>query len=64
MTTFGIVWLVVMSLGFAVCGWLCVFKTDMPVERGRKSKICETCSFQMMSSSLQRKFTRVRIFDP
>jgi hypothetical protein len=37
MTTFGIVWLAVVSLGFAVCGWLCVFKTDMLVERGRKN---------------------------
>ena len=37
MTTFGIVWLVVMSLGFAVCGWLCVFKTNMLVERARKN---------------------------
>ena len=36
MTTFGIVWLAVVSLGFAVCGWLCVFKTDMLVERGTK----------------------------
>jgi hypothetical protein len=37
MTTFGIVWLVVMSLGFAVCGWLCVLKTSVLVGWGRKN---------------------------
>ncbi len=26
-----------MSLGFAVCGWLCVFKTDMLVIRGQEN---------------------------
>ena len=37
MTTFGIVWLVVMLPMFAVCGWLCVFKTNMLVRWGRKN---------------------------
>jgi len=37
MTTFGIVWLVVMSLGFAACRWLCVFRTSMLVGWGRKN---------------------------
>ena len=37
MTTFGVVWLAVFSLGFGVCGWLCVFKTEMLVESGRRS---------------------------
>jgi hypothetical protein len=37
MTTFGVGWLVVMSLGFAVCGWLCVFKTSAVVGFGRKN---------------------------
>jgi len=37
MTTFDIVWLVVMVLTFAVCGWLCVFKTNTLVTWGRKN---------------------------
>jgi hypothetical protein len=37
MTTFGIGWLVVMLLMFAVCGWFCVFKTNMLVRWGRKN---------------------------
>ena len=37
MTTFGIVWLVVFSLGFALFGWLCVFRTEMLVAMGRKN---------------------------
>jgi len=32
-----ILWFVVMILGFAVCGWLCVFRTDMLVTWGRKN---------------------------
>jgi hypothetical protein len=31
------VWLVIMVLGFAVCGWLGVFKTNMVVAMGRKN---------------------------
>jgi hypothetical protein len=37
MTTFKAIWFVVMILGFAVCGWLCVFRTDMLVTWGRKN---------------------------
>jgi len=37
MTTFKTIWFVVMILGFAVCGWLCVFRTDMLVMWGRKN---------------------------
>jgi hypothetical protein len=37
MTTFKAIWFVVMILGFAVCGWLCVFKTEMLVTWGRKN---------------------------
>jgi hypothetical protein len=52
MSTFGIVWLVVMSLGFAVCGWLFVFKTSMMVGWGRKnyekSKFMQSRSFSSM----------------
>jgi hypothetical protein len=52
MTTFGIVWLVVMVLMFAVCGWLCVFKTNMLVTWGRrnyeKSKFVRAYPFSNM----------------
>jgi hypothetical protein len=52
MTTFGIVWLVVMVLIFAVCGWLCVFKTNMLVTWGRgnyeKSKFVRAYPFSNM----------------
>jgi hypothetical protein len=37
MTTFGIIWIVVASLGFAVCGWLCVFKTSALVRMGQRN---------------------------
>jgi len=37
MTTFGIVWFVIMVLVFAICGWLCVFKTNTLVTMGRKN---------------------------
>lgn len=37
MKTSGIISLAVLSLGFGICGWLCVFKTGMLVARGRKS---------------------------
>ena len=37
MTSFGIVWLALLSLGFGACGWLCVFRTEMLVAWGRKS---------------------------
>jgi len=37
MTTFGIIWIVVMVLVFAVCGWLCVFRTNTLVTRRRKN---------------------------
>jgi hypothetical protein len=37
MTTFKAIWFVIMILGFAVCGWLCVFRTDMLVTWGRKN---------------------------
>jgi hypothetical protein len=36
MTTSKIIWLVILSLGFAVCGWLCVFRTNMLVTWGRR----------------------------
>jgi hypothetical protein len=52
MTTFGAVWIVAMSLGFAVCGWLCVFKTNMVVAWGRrnyaKSKFVRAYPFSSM----------------
>jgi hypothetical protein len=52
MTTFGIVWLVVMSLGFAVCGWFCVFKTSTVVGWGQKnyekSKFVQSYPFSNM----------------
>jgi hypothetical protein len=31
------IWVVTMVLGFAVCGWLCVFRTNMLVTWGRKN---------------------------
>ena len=37
MNTSRAVWLVIMALGFAVCGWLGVFKTNMLVAMGRKN---------------------------
>jgi len=37
MTAFGAIWLSVFILGFAVCGWLCVFRTSMLVEWGRRN---------------------------
>jgi hypothetical protein len=37
MTTFGTIWLVVLSLGFAVVGWFCIFRTSVLVERARKN---------------------------
>jgi hypothetical protein len=37
MTAFGIAWFVIMVLVFVVCGWLCVFKTNMLVAMGRKN---------------------------
>jgi hypothetical protein len=37
MTTFKAIWFVVMILGFAVCGWLCVFRTNMLATWGRKN---------------------------
>ena len=37
MTTFKAIWFVIMILGFAVCGWLCIFRTNMLVTWGRKN---------------------------
>ena len=37
MTTFKAIWFVILILGFAVCGWLCVFRTNMLVTWGRKN---------------------------
>jgi hypothetical protein len=37
MTPFGVIWLVIMSGVFAVCGWFCVFRTNMLVTWGRKN---------------------------
>jgi hypothetical protein len=37
MTTFGTIWLVVMSLGFYVCGGLCIFKTRMMVDMAQRN---------------------------
>ena len=37
MTTFKAIWFVVTILGFAVSGWLCVFRTDVLVKWGRKN---------------------------
>jgi hypothetical protein len=34
-----VIWLVIASLGFAVCGSLCVFKTNMLVAWGRKNYV-------------------------
>src|SRR5208282_6365678 len=36
-TTFKAAWLVIASLGFVACGYLCVFRTDMVVGWGRKN---------------------------
>ena len=38
MTTFGTVWLVVVILGFAVSGWLFIFKTSMLVKWGQTNR--------------------------
>ena len=37
MTTFKAIWFVMMILGFTICGWLCVFRTNMLVTWGRKN---------------------------
>lgn len=37
MTTSKVVWLVLMSLGFYVCGGLCIFKTNMLVGWAQKN---------------------------
>jgi hypothetical protein len=37
MSTFGVVWVVVMSLFFAVCGWFCLFRTELMVRRAQKN---------------------------
>jgi hypothetical protein len=37
MTTFTPILFVAMILGFAFCGWLCIFRTDMLVTWGRKN---------------------------
>ena len=52
-TTFGITWLVVANIGFAVCGWLCVFKTSMLVRMAqrnytRRSKFVQAHAFSNM----------------
>jgi hypothetical protein len=36
-TPFGMVWIVVMSIAFAVAGWFCIFKTHVMVTMGRKN---------------------------
>ena len=37
MTTFKAIWFAIMILGFAVCGWLCIFRTNILVTWGRKN---------------------------
>jgi hypothetical protein len=52
MTAFGVIWFSIFILGFAVCGWLCVFRTSMLVEWGRrnyaKSRIVRAYPFSNM----------------
>ena len=36
-TPFGIVWIVVMSIAFAITGWLCIFRTGKIVAMGRRN---------------------------
>jgi len=52
MTTAKIIWLIVLSLAFYVCGWVCVFKTSLLVEMGRrnyqKNKLVQAYPFSSM----------------
>ena len=52
MTTSKAIWFVIVVLGFAVCGWLCVFRTNMLVMWGRKnyakSKFVQAYPFSSM----------------
>ena len=39
MSAFTAIWFVIMILGFAICGWLCVFRTNMAGDVGTEE--CE-----------------------
>jgi hypothetical protein len=49
---FKTIWLIGANVGFVYCAWLCLFKTDKLVERGRKNHLKSSLSQSSPTSGM------------